>query len=180
MIRRRSLLQIYSDLYYTAKLQGLLSAEVKSHPNYVTMSTSERGALQLNTYRKIRSTSWEAESQEVKAEVMEIYEAEQKKGKTGKKGTTTMKGNGDTSGIDELEMKEQDHQEEDERTFLERQQEYAHYHYFFILSLFLYRCQDIIGSVLTSVLGDATSATGYAFFIIGGGLDKKGELKIAT
>ena len=52
-------------------------------------------------------------------------------------------------------------------------------HCLFILTL-VYSCIDIIGQVITSFLQDASKATGWAFHVIGGGLNKEGEIKIAA
>lgn len=43
---------------------------------------------------------------------------------------------------------------------------------------FYVRCIDDIGSVVTAFLQDCHEATGFAWQLIGGGLDKLGEFKV--
>lgn len=40
------------------------------------------------------------------------------------------------------------------------------------------RCIEIIGSVINAFLQDASEATGFSFTLIGGGLDKEGNIKM--
>ena len=46
-----------------------------------------------------------------------------------------------------------------------------------IIKIFL-RCIDNIGAVVTAFLQDCHEATGFAWQLIGGGLDKSGEIKV--
>jgi hypothetical protein len=43
---------------------------------------------------------------------------------------------------------------------------------------FFHRCIDDIGSVVAAFLQDCHEATGFAWQLIGGGLDKAGEIKV--
>jgi hypothetical protein len=43
---------------------------------------------------------------------------------------------------------------------------------------FTNRCIEIIGSVINSFIQDANEATGFSFTIMGGGLDKEGNIKM--
>lgn len=47
-----------------------------------------------------------------------------------------------------------------------------------IVSTLLYRCIDNIGSVVTAFLQECHEATGFAWQLFGGGLDKSGDLKV--
>ena len=44
--------------------------------------------------------------------------------------------------------------------------------------LFIYRCIEIIGSIINTFLQDASEATGFSFTLMGGGLDKEGNIKM--
>jgi hypothetical protein len=50
----------------------------------------------------------------------------------------------------------------------------------YIVSLikFYLRCIDNIGSVVSAFLQDCYEATGFAWQLVGGGLDKVGEIKV--
>ena len=43
---------------------------------------------------------------------------------------------------------------------------------------FFYRCINNIGSVVAAFLQDCHEATGYAWQLVGGGLDKSGEINV--
>jgi hypothetical protein len=43
---------------------------------------------------------------------------------------------------------------------------------------FYFRCIENIGSVVTAFLQDCHEATGFSWQLVGGGLDKSGEIKV--
>lgn len=52
--------------------------------------------------------------------------------------------------------------------------------FFFPLQLFKFflRCIDNIGPIIAAFLQDCHEATGFAWQLVGGGLDKSGEIKV--
>jgi hypothetical protein len=104
--RRRTVLEVYSDLYYDSKLRNLVRNEFEQDPLHASLSQGERSARQMAVYRKIRAESWATESDEVKAEVQQVYD----------------QGHQDEADSSDEEGEEDD-DEADEKTLLQRQQE---------------------------------------------------------
>ena len=68
------MLEVYSDLYYESKLRNLVRNELEQGPVHASLSQGERSARQMVVYHKIRAESWATESDEVKAEVQQVYD----------------------------------------------------------------------------------------------------------
>jgi uncharacterized membrane protein YukC len=68
------ILEVYSDRYYKSKLQGLVNQELRDDPQYTLLSQKKKHAHQLSVYRHIRGDCWKNESDEVKAEIQEIFD----------------------------------------------------------------------------------------------------------
>jgi TATA-binding protein-associated factor Taf7 len=105
VLRKRTILVIYSDLYFKKKIQPLVNAALEREPN--SLSQPEHASRQLGHYHRIRAECWESESAEVREEVLKIYDGEHK---------------GEEE--EEEEEKEEDETgEDDEKTLLVCQQE---------------------------------------------------------
>ena len=104
-MRKRTMLSIYSDLYYKKKIQPLVNAAMERESK--SLSQVEHSACQLKHYQRIRAECWSSESSEVREEVLKIYDAEHK---------------GDEEDNEENEEDGTD-EDEDEKSLLERQQE---------------------------------------------------------
>jgi hypothetical protein len=103
VVRKRTILVIYSDLYYKMKIQPLVNAALEREPK--TLSQPEHASLQLKHYQRIRAECWANESHEVREEVLKIYDAEH---------------NGDEE--DEENEDDEPDEDEDEKGLLIRQQ----------------------------------------------------------
>ena len=104
MTRKRSMLIIYSELYYKTKIQPLVNAAIKEEPTNLTQL--ELHSHQLKHYQRIRADCWVNESPEVREEVLKIYDGEH------------------TGDDDEEENDDEENDdEEDEKSILIRQQE---------------------------------------------------------
>ena len=104
MVRKRTMLVIYSDLYFKKKIQPLVNAALKEEPE--GLSQPEQASRQLKHYHRIRAECWASESSEVREEVLKIYDAEH---------------NGDED--EEENEDDEDDEDEDEKSLLIRQQE---------------------------------------------------------
>lgn len=102
MVRKRTILVIYSDLYYKKKIQPLVNAALEREPE--TLSQTEHASRRLTHYQRIRAECWATESPEVREEVLKIYDAEHK---------------GDEEEEDEEDENDED---DDEKSLLVRQQ----------------------------------------------------------
>ena len=74
--RKHTILEVYSDRYYKSKLQGLVNDELKNDPQFASLSQKKCPAYQLSVYRRIRADCWKDESDEVKAEIQNIFDEE--------------------------------------------------------------------------------------------------------
>ena len=74
MTRKRSILIIYSELYYKIKLQALVNTAMNEEPKSLTQL--ELNTHQLRHYQWIRADCWINESPEVQEEVLKVYDAE--------------------------------------------------------------------------------------------------------
>jgi hypothetical protein len=106
--RKRTLLEVYSELYYKSKLQGLVSAAVQADPEYNSLPSAGRAARHMSLYHQIRADSWATESDDVKVVVQGIYDKEHQD-----------KADEDIDKDDE----DEDDEEVDEKKLLQRQQE---------------------------------------------------------
>ena len=70
------MLEIYSDRYYKSKIQALVNEELKNDPEFTSMSKKKQNSHQLRVYRRIRANCWENESDEVKAEIRNLFDEE--------------------------------------------------------------------------------------------------------
>ena len=64
------------------------------------------------------------------------------------------------------------------RTYFDINKSKYFYIYIFTIAKFYLRSINAIGSVVTAFLQDCYEATGFAWQLIGGGLDKSGEIKV--
>jgi hypothetical protein len=76
VVRKRTILVIYSDLYFKKKIQPLVNAALEREPD--SLSQPEHASRQLGHYHRIRAECWASESAEVREEVLKIYDAEHK------------------------------------------------------------------------------------------------------
>ena len=104
-MRKRTILVIYSDLYYKKKIQPLVSAALETEPE--SLSQPERASRRLTYYQRIRAECWSNESPEVREEVLKIYDTEH---------------NGDEEDDDGEENEDETDEVEDKKSLLERQQ----------------------------------------------------------
>ena len=104
-MRKRTILVIYSDLYYKKKIQPLVSAALETEPE--SLSQPERSSRRLMYYQRIHAKCWANESPEVREEVLKIYDTEH---------------NGDEDDDDGEESEDTTDEDEDEKSLLERQQ----------------------------------------------------------
>ena len=104
MTQKRSILIIYSELYYKKKIQPLVNAAMKEEPE--TLTQLELNTRQLRHYQRIRADCWVNESPEVREEVLKVYDAEH---------------NGDDN--EEENDDDENEDDEDEKSLLIRQQE---------------------------------------------------------
>ena len=74
MTRKRSILIIYSELYYKKKLQALVNPAMNEEPK--TLTQLELNTCQLRHYQQIHADYWVNESPEVQEEVLKVYDAE--------------------------------------------------------------------------------------------------------
>ena len=74
--RKHTILEVYIDRYYKSKLQGLVNDELKNDPQFASLSQKKHPAYQLSVYRRIRADCWKDESDEVKAEIQNIFDEE--------------------------------------------------------------------------------------------------------
>lgn len=100
-MRKRTILVIYSDLYFQKKIQPLVNAALEREPK--SSSQTEQHSRQLKHYQRIRAECWANESHEVRDEVLKIYDSEH---------------NDD----EEEEDEDENDEDEDEKTLLVRQQ----------------------------------------------------------
>lgn len=70
--RRRSHLEIYSDMYYKTRFHAQVRKEIED-TTPLHESAKEFKARQLTIYKKLRATSWASETDEVKAMVQVAY-----------------------------------------------------------------------------------------------------------
>ena len=74
--RKRTLFEIYSDLYYKTKFsEQVLEEFEETNPDYPE-SRQERSARKMEIYRKWREISWAAQDDKVKAHVQQVYNEE--------------------------------------------------------------------------------------------------------
>lgn len=74
MSRKRTMLGIYSDLYFKDKIQPLVNAAMEREPE--SLSQQDHSTCQLKHYQHIRAECWAGESPEVREEVQKIYDME--------------------------------------------------------------------------------------------------------
>lgn len=103
--RKRTMLVIYSDLYYKKKIQPLVNAALEKLPK--SLSQPEHSSHRLKHYQRIRAECWASETPEVREEVLKIYDDEHKE---------------DEEDSDEEDNEDED-EDEDEKNLLVRQQE---------------------------------------------------------
>ena len=114
---KHTILEIYSDHYYKSKIQGLVNDELDNDPQYESLPQMKKVSLQLSVYRRIRADCWENKSDEVRAEIMKIFNENHAKADEG-----------DEVNVDgsdsETENNDDDHNDDDdEKTSLRAQQE---------------------------------------------------------
>ena len=73
---KRTVLEVYSDLYYDSKLCDKVKEEIEKDSAYASLSQSEHLTRHMVVYCKICTKSWANESDDVKAEVQKIYDQE--------------------------------------------------------------------------------------------------------
>ena len=105
MTHKRTMLVIYSDLYYKKKIQPLVNAALEKEPK--SLSQPEHASRQLKHYQNIRAECWASEPPEVREEVLKIYDAE----------------HNDDDDEEEENEGDEDNEDEDEKDLLGRQQE---------------------------------------------------------
>jgi hypothetical protein len=115
--RKRTILEVYSDRYYKSNFQDLVNQELKDDPHYASLPQKKKRAHQLSVYKRIRADCWEKESDEVKAEIQDVFDEEN--------GVKAEEENTDGNGSETKEEDEDndDEDNDDEKTLLRHQQE---------------------------------------------------------
>src|ERR1700733_16175875 len=72
--RRRTLLEIYSNLHYKTKLRVLVAQELKDTTPATQETKKQHAARKMAIYQRLRAQQWEQESSDVQAEVQKIYD----------------------------------------------------------------------------------------------------------
>ena len=115
--QKHMILEIYSNHYYKSKIQGLVNDELDNDLQYKSLPRTKKVSLQLSVYRCIHADCWENESDEVRAEIMKIFNENHAKDDEGDKVNV----DGSDS---ETENNDNDHNDDDdEKTSLQAQQE---------------------------------------------------------
>jgi hypothetical protein len=109
--RKHTILEVYSDQYFKSKLQGLVNEELKNDLEFASLSPKKRPSYQLSVYRRIRADCWNNESDEVKAEIQNIFDEEHR-----------VKDEENADGSD-TETKDDDDDDDEEKILLGHQQE---------------------------------------------------------
>ena len=89
----------------------MVNNELEKDPDHASLPSAERSASKLVLYHKIRTESWAIESDEVKAEVQQVYDQERQE----KPDASDEEG--------EQEEEEEEEEDADEKSSLQRQQE---------------------------------------------------------
>lgn len=119
--RKHTILEVYSDRYYKSKLQALVNEELKDDSEFASLPSKKKHAHQLSVYRRIRADCWKNESDDVKAEIQEIFDDEHKvKADHDEENTDGNESETDDKGKDD---DEDDDDDDDEKAFLRHQQE---------------------------------------------------------
>jgi hypothetical protein len=118
--RRHSIIEVYSDRYYKSKLQNLVNEELKDDSDYASLSQQKQKAFQFSVYLRIRADCWKNESDEVKAEIQNIFDEEH--------GVKDEQDDENADGTDSKEDEDNDNDfsdddDDDEKSLLQRQQE---------------------------------------------------------
>jgi Ran GTPase-activating protein (RanGAP) involved in mRNA processing and transport len=108
--RKHNILEVYSDNYYKSKLQGMVNEELNDDPQYAALPRNKKHAHQLSVYLRIRANCWKNESDEVKAEIQQIFDNQ------GDEENEENESESDDDGGD-------DEKDDDEKALLQRQQE---------------------------------------------------------
>jgi hypothetical protein len=74
--RKRTVIEIYSDLYYKTKFAEQVRKETEETTPDYPESKQEFSARKMNIYRKWREISWAGEDDQVKAHVHRVHAAE--------------------------------------------------------------------------------------------------------
>ena len=74
--RKRTIVEIYSDLYYKTRFAEQVHEEIEETTPDYPESKQEYSAQKMSIYRKWRGISWDAEDDEVKAHVHQVYNGE--------------------------------------------------------------------------------------------------------
>lgn len=72
--RRRTLLEIYSNLHYKTKLRVLVAQELKDTTPVTPETKKQHDARKMAIYQRLRAEHWQQESGDVQAEVQKIYD----------------------------------------------------------------------------------------------------------
>jgi hypothetical protein len=116
--RRHSIIEVYSDRYYKSKLQNLVNEELKDDSDYASLSQQKKKAYQFSVYLRIRADCWKNESDEVKAEIQNIFDEEH-----GVKDEQDDEKTDGTGSDEEDKDKDEDFSDDDEKSLLQHQQE---------------------------------------------------------
>ena len=74
--RKRTILEIYSDLYYKTKFAEQVHEELTETTPDHPESKHARSARKMEIYRRWRELSWAAQDDKVKAHVQQVYNEE--------------------------------------------------------------------------------------------------------
>ena len=115
------------------KLQGLVSEELNKDPDFALLSSKMQCAQQLSVYHRIRAESWKNESDEVRAEIQNIFNENHQ-----------VKGDEENPDESEPETKDDDNDgdfnddDDDEKIFLGHRQKYVLLYYFYLRNCLLF------------------------------------------
>ncbi|KAF8341777.1 hypothetical protein F5887DRAFT_1076366 [Amanita rubescens] len=141
--RKNQKLELYSQKYYETRFKDQVDREIAdTAPLDETKKDFQKRKMTI--YRKWRSFSWEKESEDVKEEIVALWNADENLDDEVADGEPDLDGTEDpvTNGYG--------------------------------------GCIDQLGELLTSFLRDLKDETGWAFTILGGGLNRNGEVKIVA
>ena len=158
------MIKVYSDLYYKPNFAEQVRKEVEeTTPNY-PKSKQECSAQKMSIYRRWHETSWDAEDDEVKAHVCQVYDDEHNDDEEVDDGDNPS---------DDIEWGEDLMSAKVTLSFITTGISFLTY------AWVIFSCIDVLGDVITNYLKDLNASTGFAPHLFAGGLDSKGEVVFA-
>ena len=106
--RKRTKLEIYSDLYYKERFYKEVQKEIRETKPQGPETLKEAAARKLAIYQKHRACAWDSETDDIKAIVKKVYNqgAEDSESSKGNDGATDGATDGDKNDPTEIEVLE--------------------------------------------------------------------------